>query len=126
MAHDYRIMNSARGYWCMPPVDLGLHFEGIGSLLRAKLAPQIARKVLLGAHKYKAEEALEDGIVDQVAAPEEMFDRALELAESVKAKARMGVYGLLRSELYGEAIRAFQSISYVYSRVISREAKVKL
>ena len=74
----------------------------------------------------EAEEALEDGIVDQVAAPEEMFDRALELAESVKAKARMGVYGLLRSELYGEAIRAFQSISYVYSRVISREAKVKL
>lgn len=126
LAHDYRIMNSQRGYWCMPPVDLGLHFEGIGVLLRAKLSPQVARKVLLRAYKYKATEALADGIVDDIAAPEEMLDRAIDLAESVKSKTRTGVYGMLRAELYGEAIRAFQHISHVYSRVISREAKIKL
>lgn len=119
-------MNSERGYWSKPAANLGLHFDGMGTLLRAKLRPQVARKVLLQAHKYKAAEALSDGIVDEIAPPGEMLDRALALAEQVKERARMGVYGLLRYELYGEAIRAFQQISHVYSRVISREAKVKL
>jgi enoyl-CoA hydratase/carnithine racemase len=126
MAHDYRIMNSERGYWCMPPVDLGLHFDGIGSLLRAKLGPTAARKVLLQGHKYKATEALGDGIVDDIASPDEMLDKALALARKIQSKARMGVYGMLRAELYGEAIQAFANISNVYARVISREAKVKL
>lgn len=110
----------------MPPVDLGLHFDGIGSLLRAKLGPTVARKVLLQAHKYKATEALGDGIVDDIASPDEMLDKALALARKIQSKAIMGVYGMLRAELYGEAIQAFANISNVYARVISREAKVKL
>jgi hypothetical protein len=69
---------------------------------------------------------LADGIVDEIALPEEMLDCALQLANRVKCKAKMGVYGLLRGELYGEALRAFQQISYVHSRLNSRPAKVKL
>jgi enoyl-CoA hydratase/carnithine racemase len=30
LAHDYRVMNSQRGYWQMPPVNAGLHHEGMG------------------------------------------------------------------------------------------------
>jgi enoyl-CoA hydratase/carnithine racemase len=60
------------------------------TLPRAKLAPHVARKVLLQAHRYKAQEALEDGIVDAIAPPEKMFDVALELAEKWKSKAKMG------------------------------------
>ena len=30
LAHDYRIMNSQRGYWQMPPVNAGLHHDGMG------------------------------------------------------------------------------------------------
>lgn len=119
-------MNSARGYWCMPAMNLGLHFEGMGSLLRSKLSPKVARKVLLTAHKYKAAEALDDGIVDGIAPPERMLEKAMELARSVKGGAKMGVYGMLRGELYGEAVRAFQGISNVHSRLVSREARVKL
>ena len=76
------------------------------SLLRAKLAPQVRRKVLLEAHRYKAAEALEDGIVDVIAPPEKMFDVALDLAQKWQSKAKMGVYGVLRNELVGEATRA--------------------
>ncbi|KAK2735684.1 hypothetical protein FQN55_002046 [Onygenales sp. PD_40] len=126
MAHDYRIMNSSRGYWSMPPANLGLHFDGMGALLRSKLSPQVARKVLLQAHKFTGKEALKDGIVDEVAAPEEMLEKALEYAEKWKAKAKMGVYGVLRSELYGEAVEGFKKISYVHSREVSRQPKVKL
>jgi len=126
LAHDYRVMNSERGYWQMPPVNAGLHHDGMGSLIRAKLAPQVRRKVLLQAHRYKAAEALEDGIVDAIAPPDKMFDFALEVAEKWKSKAKMGVYGVLRNELCGEATRAYQANSYVHHRETSREPKVKL
>ncbi|KAF2164822.1 hypothetical protein M409DRAFT_67555 [Zasmidium cellare ATCC 36951] len=126
LAHDYRVMNSNRGYWSMPPVDAGLHHPGMGSLLNAKLRPEVRRKVLLEAYKYKAKEALADGIVDVAEPPERMLEVALELAEKWKAKAKMGVYGILRNELVGEALRAYQSISYIHHKETAREAKVKL
>lgn len=90
LAHDYRVMNSRRGFISMPPVNLGLHFDGIGTLPRLKLRPQIARKMLLEAHRWTGKEALEDGIVDAVAEPEQMLDVALELAAKWAPKARMG------------------------------------
>jgi len=94
LAHDYRVMNSQRGYWQMPPVNAGLHHPGMGSLPRSKLSPRVARKVLLEAHKFKAGEALEDGIVDAIATPDDMMEVAMQFAERWKAKAKMGVYGV--------------------------------
>jgi enoyl-CoA hydratase/carnithine racemase len=119
-------MNSKRGFISMPPVNLGLHFEGIGSLPRLKLQPKIARKMLLEAHKWTAKEALADGIVDAVAEPHEMFDVALKLAQTWAPKAKMGVYSLLRNELWGEAMEKFKRISYVHGRRTSQPARVKL
>lgn len=109
-----------------PPVNLGLHFDGMGSLLRLKLSPPIARKMLLEGHKWTSREALKDGLVDEIAHPDKMLESAIALAERVSPKAKAGVYGLLRSELYGEADRLFQSISYVHSRPTSRQAKANL
>lgn len=100
----------------MPPVDLGLSFPGIGTLPRLKLRPVIARKMLLEAHRWKAEEALADEIVDAVGKPEEILALAVGIAEQWKAKAKAGVFGVLRDELYGEAGRALRNLSYVHSR----------
>ncbi|KAK4892745.1 hypothetical protein LTR27_008844 [Elasticomyces elasticus] len=126
LACDYRVMNSQRGYWQMPPVNAGLHHPGMGTLPRLKLSAPVAKKVLLQAHKYKAQEALDDGIVDAIAPPDEMFELALKYANTWKYKARMGVYGLLRNELVGAATDAYQRNSYVHHRQTSREPKVKL
>ena len=126
LAHDYRVMNSKRGFWQMPPVNAGLHHEGMGSLIRSKLSPQVARKVLLQAHKYTGKEALQDGIVDVVAEPEKMLEEAVKLAEQWKEKSRMGVYGLLRDELWGVARRHYAMNSYVHRMETAREPKVKL
>lgn len=90
LSHDYRIMNSRRGFISMPPVNLGLHFDGIGALPRLKLSPRIARKMLLEAHRWTGTEALEDGVVDDIAEPERMFDVAMEVAEKWAPKAKMG------------------------------------
>lgn len=98
----------------------------MGALLRLKLSPKIARKMLLEAHKWTGESALADGIVDTIAAPEDMFEVALEMARKWAPKAKMGVYGVLRAELYGDALKAFQRISYVHSRSTNRKALAKL
>jgi len=126
LSHDYRIMNSQRGFLSMPPVNLGLHFDGIGSLPRLKLRPQVARKMLLEAHKWTGKEALEEGIVDAVAEPGVMFEQAIELARSVRGRAKMGVFAVLRNELWGEAGERFRRISYVHGRPTSGPAKAKL
>jgi Delta3-Delta2-enoyl-CoA isomerase len=125
-SHDYRIMNSSRGFISMPPVDLGLHFDGLGSLPRLKLRPQIARKVLLEAHKFTGKEALADGLVDAIGEKEELDGMALAMAEKWAPKAKMGVYGVLRHELWGEAAEKMQRVSYVHSRATSRKALLKL
>lgn len=126
LSHDYRVMNSKRGFFSMPPVDLGLHFHGIGALPRLKTRPQTARKILLEAHRFTGKEALEHGIVDEIAEPEEMFDVAMEMAQKWAPKAKGGVYGVLRHELYGEALDKFQSISFVHGRPTSRPALTKI
>ena len=105
-------MNSERGFWCMPPVNLGLHFDGIGALVRLKLRPQIARRALLEAHRFTATEALQAGIVDEIANPSEMRDVAIRTARQHAPRATMGVYSLLRNELWGEALEKLRRLSY--------------
>lgn len=119
-------MNSKRGFFSMPPVNLGLHFPGIGSLPRLKLRPQVARKMLLEAHRWTGKEALEDGIADAIAEPSEMLDVALDKAREVQGRSRMGVYALLRNELWGEAAEKLRAISYVHGRRVSAPAKAKI
>ncbi|KIW24777.1 uncharacterized protein PV07_10470 [Cladophialophora immunda] len=123
---DYRIMNSKRGFISMPPVNLGLHFDGIGALPRLKLAPKIARKMLLEAHKWTGEGALKDGIVDEICEPDKMRERAVEFAKTIAPRATMGVYGLLRAELWGEALDKFKAISYVHRKRVGTAAKAKI
>ena len=119
-------MNSDRGYFCMPPVNLGLHFDGMGALLRAKLGPKVARKVLLEAYRFTGKEAKDDAIVDAIVKPEQLFQEALQIAEKWQEKAARGVYGVLRNEILGDVAERFQRLSYVHSRDTSRIPKVKL
>ncbi|KAI4681770.1 uncharacterized protein J4E84_007366 [Alternaria hordeiaustralica] len=126
LAHDYRIMNSSRGFFSMPPVNLGLHFPGIGFLPRLKLRPQIARKMLLEAHRWTGKEAYEDGIVDEIADPEVMLEVALKKARDVQGRAKMGVYSVLRNELWGEAAEKIRGICYVHGKRVTAPAKAKI
>lgn len=118
-------MNSKRGFIFMPPVNLVLQFPRIGTLPRLKLSPPITRKMLLEAHRWTGEQALQDGIVGTIVEPEKMLDVAMNLAERVAPRAKTGVYSLLRNELYGEAARQFREITYVHGKRIGEAAKAK-
>lgn len=64
--------------------------------------------------------------MDEIAEPDQMLEVALRKGRDVAPRAKMGVFSLLRNELYGEAQRAIRGISYVHGRVTSKPAKAKI
>jgi enoyl-CoA hydratase/carnithine racemase len=88
-AHDFRVMREDRGYWCIPEVDLGLPLTPI---MYAVLAAHIPRPALteaaLTGRRFSGPEALERGIVTELAAEDALVERAIELAAAHAGKDR--------------------------------------
>ncbi|KAL9975119.1 hypothetical protein ACROYT_G012237 [Oculina patagonica] len=68
LVHDYRVMRTKRGWFCLPEVKLGMRFgKGNLSLLRAKIKePKALTDAVLIGHRFVAEEALSGGIVQKI------------------------------------------------------------
>jgi enoyl-CoA hydratase/carnithine racemase len=88
-AHDYVVMRSGRGYWCLPEVDLGLALTPeMFALLSAHLPrPTLAEAILTG-RRYAAEEAVTAGIVHEAIPADDLVARAHEVAAAMSGKNR--------------------------------------
>ena len=108
LAHDVRVMREARGYLCLPEVDLGMPFgAGFAALIGAKVPqPALHRMTVLG-ERLPAATALELGVVDHVAALDEVVPTAIEIAETLAPKAKP-VMATIRSDFHGTAISALR------------------
>ncbi len=106
LAHDYRVMRSDRGYWCMPEIDMKapLH-PGMTAIIRARVPRQTAHELIVTGTRYGAEAALAKRIVDQAVPESALLPRAVELAASLAAKADPAMR-LLKRGLYPEALAA--------------------
>lgn len=105
-AFDTRVMRAGRGYWCVPEVDLGLPFtEPMFAVVDTRLPRKTTQDALLTGRRYTAEEALAAGIVEHVAAEEEVLPRAIELAQAVAGKDR-SVIAVHKRLLFGAAAAA--------------------
>ena len=103
-AHDFAVMRSDRGYWCMPEADLGLPLTAeYASLLKAKLPARTTHEALLTGRRYGGPEALAAGIVQQVAAEEDVLPAAVKIAADLAGKDRRTLTEHKRL-LYGSAI----------------------
>jgi len=106
LAHDYRVMRSDRGFFCLPEIDLALGTplaEGMYAVIEARLPGPIVHEMLITGRRYGGEDAAAKGIVD-VAAPEsEVVKRAAGIVRELAGKDRttMGAIkrGLYRSTL---------------------------
>lgn len=107
MAHDYRVMNSDKGWMQLPAISIHLPLpKGLLALVRAKIAlPSIVRKIVLEGHKYNGPSAKLDGLVDECAGQHNVLAFARHLALSKSQGGKDGsTYSLMKKSLYFDVI----------------------
>ena len=103
MHHDYRVMNPARGFACVNELEFGVPLKPpMSSIFRLKLPAATYRNLVLEATRYGGKAAVEAGIADAAGG----LETVLELVKTRKltGKAKTGVYGLLKAEMYRESV----------------------
>ncbi|MEW2351209.1 MULTISPECIES: enoyl-CoA hydratase-related protein [unclassified Streptomyces] len=109
LAHDVRVMRADRGWFCLPEVDLGLPFQpGMTALIRSRLTPATAHEAMTTGRRYPAPEALASGLVDAVAAADEVVTEAVTRARALAPKA-VPVRAEIKEGLYAEALAALRT-----------------
>jgi enoyl-CoA hydratase/carnithine racemase len=111
---DHRV-GSTEGKLGLTEVRAGVPYPAVAmAVVRAELAPAAARQLVLRAELFGPEVALELGVVDELAAPDQVLPRALEVAgelaalprstyRTVKAQFRRDAYAEIERVLSGEA-----------------------
>jgi enoyl-CoA hydratase/carnithine racemase len=106
VAHDYRIMNGSKGFYCLPEADMSFPIPAtLATLFREKVSSNVYRDAVFEAARYTGPQALERGLVDGLGGLEE----TIKLIDSKKLveKSQKGVIGHLKHDAYRNIIIAF-------------------
>lgn len=106
LGHDYRVMRSERGYWCMPEIDMKapLH-PGMTAIIKARVSHQTAHELIVTGTRYTADMALAKQIIDHAVAEHEVLSRSIEIAAALASKADPAMH-LLKRGLYPQTLVA--------------------
>jgi len=100
LAHDQRVQNTERGWFCLPEVDLQMRFNPFQlALVVGKLSGPTAHEAVLSGGRYDAQASFEAGIVDATARPDDLVSTAALLASSRTGKQR-AIVQTLKGDLY--------------------------
>ncbi|MFD0687027.1 enoyl-CoA hydratase-related protein [Actinomadura fibrosa] len=106
LAHDFAVMRTDRGYFCLPEVDLGMSFTpGMSALIQGRLPKATAHEAMITGRRYTAEQARDAGIVQHVAAEAEVVPVATGVAAELAAKDG-AIVGRIRRDMYGPVLAA--------------------
>jgi len=112
LAHDFRVMRSDRGYWCLPEADINLPFTvGMSALIQARLTPQTAHEAMTTARRYGGHDALAAAIVDRIADERGVRQAAAEIAQPQAAKAGPAL-GTIKTRMYAPVLDALRQKDY--------------
>lgn len=104
LAHDYRVMRSDRGYFCLPEIDLRMPFApGMMALIQARLTPAVLRDLLLSGKRLNAPDSLALGVVDATAAAGDVLATAIERIAPLAEKDR-GTMRAIKRGMYYDAL----------------------
>jgi enoyl-CoA hydratase/carnithine racemase len=103
-AHDFVVMRSDRGYWCLPEVDLGLPLTPtMFALMQARLSNLALHEAVTTGKRYDAQTMLDLGIAHQIAPESDVLPRAVELATELSGKNH-SVVSVHKQLMYADVI----------------------
>jgi enoyl-CoA hydratase/carnithine racemase len=86
-AHDFMVMRSDRGYWCLPEVDLGLPLTPtMHAVVAARLSRFTLHEAVTTGKRYDAAAAVEAHIAYAASPETEVLPRAIALATELAGK----------------------------------------
>jgi enoyl-CoA hydratase len=104
---DYRV-GATEGRLGLTELRAGIPYPAAAmAVVRAELAPAVARALVLRANLVGPREALELGLVDELAEPGAVLDRALAVAQELAALPH-DAYPLVKRQLRGDAVAAIE------------------
>jgi enoyl-CoA hydratase/carnithine racemase len=110
MAHDFRVMRSDRGFFCLPEIDLAMGqplSDGMYAVLGARLPRRILAEMLVTGHRYGGPEAAELRIVDEAVPDADVLPRAVAIAAELAGKDRATMAAVKRG-LHREALAVLE------------------
>lgn len=103
-AHDFMIMRSDRGYWCLPEVDLGLPLTPtMHAVVAARLSPFTLHEAVTTGKRYDAAAAVAAQIAHGSAPESDVVARAVALATELSGKDHV-VVARHKQMLYADVI----------------------
>jgi enoyl-CoA hydratase/carnithine racemase len=107
VAHDYRVMRSDRGFFCLPEVDIKIPFtRQMDVLIRARLPKIVAHEAMCTGRRYGGLEAAKRQIVDQAVAEAEVLPKAIEIAQGLIGKDRATIKAI-KCGMYADVIAVY-------------------
>jgi enoyl-CoA hydratase/carnithine racemase len=108
LSHDFAVMRTDRGYFCLPEVDLGMTFTpGMNALITSRLPVAVAHEAMVTGRRYTAAEALAAGIVARTADEAGVLPAAIEMAAALAGKDGT-VVGKIRTAMFRPAVEALR------------------
>lgn len=106
LVHDFSVMRSGRGFFCLPEVDIEMAFSvSMAMIVRSKVPQPAAHEAIMTCRRYTAEEAAQAGIVSASAPEDQVLPRALELARKLGGKPPKTLGGVKRA-MYHDVVAA--------------------
>ena len=88
-ASDYRIMASGKGRIGVPELLVGVPFPALAlEIVRFGIPPQHVQDLIYTSRTITPDEALQRGVVDEIAEPEALLDRAIGIAVELGSRPR--------------------------------------
>jgi enoyl-CoA hydratase/carnithine racemase len=104
LAHDWRVMRSDRGYFCLPEADINIPFTpGMSALIQSRLTRRAAHAAMVGARRFGGEEAAAELVVDAAVAEDQVLAQAVELAGAHAGKLGTTL-GTIKERMYAPAL----------------------
>jgi enoyl-CoA hydratase/carnithine racemase len=104
LAHDFRVMRTDRGFFCLPEVDIHIPFTPpMAALIQARLSKTTAHEAMTTGRRYGGEDAAAAGLVDHAVAEGEVLARAVEIAGALAPKDP-ATLGAIKEGMYPEAL----------------------